>query len=127
MALYRHQAERELQTISLQASAVSDWRERRLADASALKRDSLFAQAVAAGATSIFRAETPVHDRLRILQERALRGGVFRRPRRALLLPAGSSCCLRALEQEALKQALERNAERGGTQGDPFLPFRSST
>ena len=127
-ALYRHQAERELQTISrLQASAVSDWRERRLADASALTDDGLFAQAVARWRdTPSSEAETPVHDRLRILQERARYTAVsFVSPEGALLLPAGSSSAvLPALEQEALKRALESATPSVvEPRSDPFFAF----
>lgn len=127
-AMYRHQAERELQTISrLQASAVSDWRERRLADASALTDDDLFAQAVARWRDApSSEAEAPVHDRLRILQERARYSAVFFvSPEGTLLLPAGSSsAALPMLERDALKQALESATPSVvEPRNDPFFAF----
>lgn len=75
---FRHQVEWELQAISqLQAKSVAEWRERRLSDAMALSDDTLFAQAVARWFQAPAEPQaSEVLNRLRILQERALHGGV---------------------------------------------------
>ncbi|MCB1978318.1 MAG: diguanylate cyclase [Burkholderiaceae bacterium] len=127
-ATYRHQAERELQTISrLQASAVSDWRERRLADASALTDDDLFARAVARWREApSAHTEAPVHDRLRILQERQRYTAVFFvSPEGAVLLPAATpNAALPAQEKKALQQALESATTAVvEPRRDPFFAF----
>jgi len=110
--MYRHQAERELQTIGrLQAQAVGDWRASRLADASALTDDSLFAQAVARwrlGPDADGSSAAFVQERLRILQERARYSVVSFVA--ADGTGADSSKPLPAEERRALAEAIERAA-----------------
>lgn len=110
--MHRHQAERELQTIGrLQAQAVGDWRASRLADASALTDDSLFAQAVARwrlGPDTDGSSAAFVQERLRILQERARYSVVSFVA--ADGTGADSSKPLPAEERRALAEAIERAA-----------------
>ncbi len=108
---YRHQIERELQAISqLQAKSVGEWRERRLLDGMALTDDTLFAQAFARWRQAPSPdTETPVRERLRILQERTRYSAVFLTDTsgQLLLSPEGPHPGpLPGLEQQALQQAL---------------------
>ena len=124
--VHRHQAERELQTIGrLQAQAVANWRANRLADASALTDDSLFAQAVArwqsappteqetakaAETAEAAKAADFVQERLRILRERARYSVVSFVAPDGTVATDGSGKTVPAAEKKALADAMESAA-----------------
>lgn len=126
---YRHQAERELQAITrLQAQSVTTWREQRLTDAMALSDDLLFAQATAQWLHQPSAArQLLLHDRLRILQERANYTAAYLVDTQGqILLSSSHSSAPRmpAPERQALRQAFD-TAQAGVVEPrqDPFFAF----
>ena len=108
---YRHQAERELQTINhLHTRSVQQWREQRLADAKALTDDPLFEQAVVHWSQKADAAQQVLLlARLRILQEHSHYTAVYLVSAQGkLLLSPGSPTdkSLPAPEWQALQEAL---------------------
>ncbi len=128
---YRHQAERELQTINhLQAQSVLTWREQRLTDAMALSDDALFEQAARQWRDAPDTlAGTPLLERLRLLQERANYTAVYfvDTDGRVLLAPMGAGATGARLpepEQQALRAALaSAQARMAEPRNDPFFAF----
>ena len=114
---YRHQAERELQTINLlHARSVQQWRDQRLSDAMALTDDPLLEQAVvrwsqAADPAQQARQQALLQARLRILQEHSRYTAAYLVSAQGsvLLSPEGAAdeLLLPPPERSALQQALD--------------------
>ena len=126
---YRHSAERELHIINQwQAERIAQWREQRLADATALSEDALLAQAMAQWRG----APTPdneflLTERLRILQEQArYSAAYFLDTQGRLLLSAQGRADgrLPQAEQLALQSALTlAQASSAEPHRDPAFAF----
>ena len=126
---YRHSAERELHIINQwQAERIAQWREQRLADATALSEDALLAQALAQWRT----APTPANaslltERLRILQEQArYSAAYFLDTQGRLLLSTQGRADGRVppAEQLALQNAFTlAQASAAEPHRDPFFAF----
>ncbi|MBY0465851.1 MAG: sensor domain-containing diguanylate cyclase, partial [Burkholderiales bacterium] len=125
----RHQAERELQAISLlQADGVASWREQRFADAHALVDDVLLARAVVDWRRDASPEHTQlVQGRLRILQERARYAAVYLSDAAGLVQLATDDVSphkLPAPEQAALQAALaQARATAVEPRTDPTFAF----
>ena len=126
---YRHQAERELQTINqLQAQRIAKWRDQRLADAMALSEDGLLARALVQWRRARTAAnEDLLTERLRILQEHARYSAAYLLDTqgRVLMNAQGvASGQVPHAEQQALQEAF---ALAQGTavepRRDPFFAF----
>ncbi len=126
---YRHQAERELQTINhLQAQSVQQWRKQRLTDAMALTDDPLLEQALARWSQAPDAAlQALLVARLRILQEHAHYTAVHLVDARGeLLLSAAGPAEGRLPEPEgqALQEALaSAQAQMGEPRHDTLFAF----
>ena len=126
---HRHQAEQELYAINyLQTQGVVDWREQRMTDATALADDALFGQATSRWLYSRSDAlQSPVQERLRILQERAKYTAVYLVDSggRLLLTPADTAGGrLPAPEQQALQNAFSQAVVSVvEPRSDPFFAF----
>lgn len=127
---YRHQAERELQTINLlHARSVQQWREQRLSDATALTEDPLLEQALVRWSNTADPAQQALlQARLRILQEQARYTAVYLVSAQGQVLlsaegPAGG-LLLPAPERSALQQALDSaQAHMVEPRTDPLFAF----